>query len=114
MTVAVESGEISFNLNPEKQNPHIYGSPAYDEKVHKSYFTVTIEELQEIVNHYYGTRNVLVKKNGQIKEIIKVEKDIGVCIDEKTGEPICSTNEAVIHYSKKRTHIVPKRKDDAE
>lgn len=114
VVAAVESGKISLNLNPEKQNPHIYGSPAYDEKEHKSYFTVSIEELQEIVSRYHGTGNVLVKKNGQIKEIIKVEKDIGVCIDEKTGEPICSTNEAVIHYSKKRTHIVPKRKDDAE
>ena len=50
----------------------------------------------------------------QIKEIIKAEKSFGVCVDEKTGEPICSTNEAVIHYSKKRTHIVPKRKDDAK
>lgn len=114
VVAAVESGKISLNLNPEKQKPHIYGSPAYDEKEHKSYFTVSIEELQEIVSRYHGTGNVLVKKNGQIKEIIKVEKDIGVCIDEKTGEPICSTNEAVIHYSKKRTHIVPKRKDDAE
>ena len=114
VVAAVESGKISLNLNPEKQNPHIYGSPAYDEKEHKSYFTVSIEELQEIVSRYHGTGNVLVKKNGQIKEIIEVEKDIGVCIDEKTGEPICSTNEAVIHYSKKRTHIVPKRKDDAE
>lgn len=114
VVAAVESGKISLNLNLEKQNPHIYGTPAYDEKEHKSYFTVTIEELQEIVSRYHGTGNVLVKKNGQIKEIIKAEKDFGICIDEKTGKPICSTNEAVIHYSKKRTHIVPKRKDDAE
>lgn len=119
VVAAVKSGKISLNLNPEKQNPHIYGTPEYTKVKlsgeYKSYFPdTTIEELQEIVNRYYGTGNVLVKKNGQIKEIIKVEKDIGVCIDEKTGEPICSTNEAVIHYSKKRTHIVPKRKDDAE
>ena len=114
VTKAIEENRISLKLNPEKQNPHIYGSSAYHEKDHKSYFTVTIEELQEIVNRYHGTGNVLVKKNGQIKEIIKAEKDFGICINEKTGEPICSTNEAVIHYSKKRTHIVPKGKEDTE
>ena len=110
----MESGKISLNLNPEKQNPHIYGSPAYDEKEHKSYFTVSIEELQEIVNRYYGTGNVLAKKGGQIKEIIKIEKDLGVCVDENTGNPIGVTNEIVIHYAKKRTHIVPKRKSDVK
>lgn len=114
ITHAVENGEISLDLNPEKQNPHIYGSSAYDEKKHKSYFTIPIEKIQEIVNWCYGTGRVIVKKNGQMKEIIKVEKDFGVCVDEETGDEICSTNEAVIHYSKKRTHIVPKRKDDAE
>lgn len=114
VVAAVESGKISLNLNPEKQNPHIYGSPAYDEKEHKSYFTVSIEELQEIVNRYYGTGNVLAKKGGQIKEIIKIEKDLGVCVDENTGNPIGVTNEIVIHYAKKRTHIVPKRKSDVK
>lgn len=114
ITHAVENGEISLDLNPEKQNPHIYGSSAYDEKKHKSYFTIPIEKIQEIVSWCYGTGRVIVKKNGQMKEIIKVEKDFGVCVDEETGDEICSTNEAVIHYSKKRTHIVPKRKDDAE
>ena len=111
---AVSAGEISLELNPEKQNPHILNAPGYDPAKNKSYFTIPLEEIQEILNQYYGTGEVLVKKSGQIKEIIKAEKSFGVCVDEKTGEPICSTNEAVIHYSKKRTHIVPKRKDDAK
>ena len=103
-----------MKLNPEKQNAHILSAPGYDPAENKSYFTIPLEEIQEILNQYYGTGEVLVKKSGQIKEIIKAEKSFGVCVDEKTGEPICSTNEAVIHYSKKRTHIVPKRKDDAK
>lgn len=72
-----------------------------DEKEHRSYFTVTIEGLQEIVNRYYGTRTILVKKGVQVKEIIKIEKERSICIEEGTGKLIGVTNEIVIHYTKK-------------
>lgn len=110
LTKAIEEGQISLKLNPEKQNPHIYGSSAYDEKNHKSYFTVTIEELQEIVNHYHGTGDVKIKSSGQIKEIITTDSIIGVCVG-KDGKIIGKTNRLTIHYSKKRTHVVPSEQE---
>ncbi|MBS4832338.1 minor capsid protein [Ruminococcus callidus] len=113
VVTAVESGEISLNLNPEKQNPHIYGSSAYDEKEHKSYFTVTIEELQEIVNRYYGTGKIMIKPNGQIKEILEIDEEIGEVL-KSDGTPIGKTNRITVHYSKKRTHVVPAKKVQTE
>lgn len=109
VVAAVESGKISLNLNPEKQNPHIYGTPAYNEKEHKSYFTVTIEELQEIVNRYHGTGEIMIKPNGQMKEILAVDKEIGVVVNDN-GTPIEKTNRITVHYSKKRTHVVPAKR----
>lgn len=105
----MESGKISLNLNPEKQNPHIYRSPAYDEKEHKSYFTVSIEELQEIVSRYHGTGEIMIKPNGQMKEILAVDKEIGVVVNDN-GTPIEKTNRITVHYSKKRTHVVPAKR----
>ena len=102
----IESGEITLALNPEKQNPHIYGSTDYDESNNKSYFTISLEQLQEIINSKYATGDVKIKKSGQIKEILTLEDDIGVCIDVD-GSVIGNTNCITIHYSKKRTHIVP-------
>lgn len=109
ITHAVENGEISLDLNPEKQNPHIYGSSAYNEKEHKSYFTVPIEELQEIVNRYHGTGEIMIKPNGQMKEILEVDKEIGVVVNDG-GTPIGKTNRITVHYSKKRTHVVPAKR----
>ena len=102
----IESGEITLALNPEKQNPHIYGSTDYDESNNKSYFTISLEQLQEIINSKYATGDVKIKKSGQIKEILTLEDDIGVCIDVD-GSVIGNTNCITIHYSKNRTHIVP-------
>ena len=48
---------LSFNRVRETLN-----KSRNDEKEHRSYFTVTIEGLKEIVNSYYGTGTVLVKK----------------------------------------------------
>ena len=78
ITQAVESGSISLELNPEKQNPHIYGSPAYNEKRRKSYFTIPIEEVQGIVKRYHGTGNVLVKRTGQIKTLKKLKLNYAI------------------------------------
>ena len=109
ITHAVENGEISLDLNPEKQNPHIYGSSAYNKKEHKSYFTVPIEELQEIVNRYHGTGEIMIKPNGQMNEILEVDKEIGVVVNDD-GTPIGKTNRITVHYSKKRTHVVPAKR----
>lgn len=117
VVAAVESGEISLTLNPEKQNPHIYGTSEYTKVKlggkHKSYFTVTIEDLQSIVNRYYGTGEVMIKPGNQIKEILELDKEIGVVLGED-GTIIGPTNRITVHYAKKRTHIVPAKKRETE
>lgn len=104
----IRNKEITTILNPEKQNPHIFGSPEYDSKNNKSYFTVSIEELQEIISSKCGTGEITIFKNGQIKETIQVDENIGVVIGVN-GENLGNTNMITIHYSNKRTHIVPKK-----
>lgn len=110
---AIASGKISLTLNPEKQNPHILGSPDYDPTKNKSYFTISLEELQGIIDEKYGTGDVKAKPNGQIKETITLNENIGVCLKED-GTLIGETNRITIHYSKKRTHVVPSRGENDE
>jgi hypothetical protein len=105
----ISQGEITLSLNPEKQNPHIYGSDEYNPANNKSYFNISAEELQEIVNNNYASGEVKIKPNGQIKEIISADKDIGVVLDEQ-GNVIMTSNSFTVHYSKKRTHAVPTKR----
>lgn len=110
----IANGELTLTLNSEKQKPHILGTEEYDESKNKSYFDISQEELQELLNDNYSTGEIRVKKNGQIKETIEFDKDIGVVVDSD-GNVIGRTNRATIHYSKKRTHIVPtKRRSNDE
>lgn len=110
---AIQSGKISTKLNPEKQNPHILNAPGYDPANNKSYFTISLEELQKIVDERHGTGDVKEKSNGQFKETITLKENIGVCLKED-GTVIGETNRITIHYSKKRTHIVPSRGENNE
>lgn len=107
----IANGEISLILNPEKQNPHIKNSKMYDLSKNKSYFTISFDELQKIVNNNYSTGTVYIKPNGQIKEVISYIDDIGINVDEY-GNIIGKTNCFTIHYSKKRTHAVPTKRSD--
>lgn len=100
----IDKGEITLSLNPDKQNPHIFES----RKVGRSYFTIGIGELQELLNSNYATGKVFISKSGQIKEIIFIDKFIGFDVDEKNVE--IATNGFKVHYSKNRTHMVPFRK----
>lgn len=102
----IVNSELTLTLNPEKQNPHIHSSEAYNPADNKSYFDVSIEELQEIINNNYAKGEVRIKSNGQIKEIISLPQDIGTVVDEY-GVIIGKTNRITVHYSKKRTHVVP-------
>lgn len=107
----IAKGDITLTLNPEKQNPHILGSDEYNPSNNKSYFDIAVEELQQIVDENHATGEIRIKSNGQIKEVIVFENECGTVID-KNGEFIERTNRATIHYSKKRTHIVPTKKED--
>lgn len=97
----IDSGEITLTLNKEKQYDHMEAT----HKGGKSYFTISFEELQDIINKKAGTGEIYIKPNGQIKEVIDAGKEVGY--NMSTGE---STNRITVHYSKARTHAVPARR----
>lgn len=92
-----------------KQGKHILGHNNYIEG--RSYLTISLEEAQELINKYAGTGTFELTRNGDVKnkELISINKIIGVNISNKTGE-LAETNRFYIHYSKSGTHIVPTMK----
>ncbi len=94
-----------------KQGKHILGHNNYIEG--RSYLTISLEEAQEIINKYAGTGEINFNRKGEWdkKELIKVDKDIGVSINNKTGIETL-TNKFKVHYSNKGTHIVPTLKEE--
>lgn len=109
ITSAVNNGDISLKINSEMQGKHMVDSDNYNSIEKKSYFTISEEELQIIIDRYHGTGTVMVNRN-QIKEIIVVPDNIGVSYDYD-GNPHGPTNKLTVHYSKNRTHAVPARND---
>lgn len=106
----IKTGEQPLNIEEGKQGKHIKGHNNYIEG--RSYLTISLEEAQELVNKYAGTGEIRLKQNGEWdnKEIIKVNKEIGVNINNKTNESSL-TNKFKVHYSKKGVHIVPTKKE---
>lgn len=102
----IEAKNITTTLNEDKQNPHILNAKGYSAEDHKSFFTVPLSELQKIVNEEHLTGIIFIKKNGQIKETIVIPEGIAYVVTPE-GKNLGTTNRATIHYSKKRTHIVP-------
>lgn len=101
----IDAGEISLIINHEKQMPHL------KENDKKSYFIISETELQDIVNKYHGTG--IVKYNGNnYKEIIDVGEVIGYNVNSKGEKEPVGITCIKIHYSKKRTHVVPKLRKD--
>lgn len=102
----IKSGKQSLNIEHGKQGKHIIGHNNYIEG--RSYLTISMEEAQELVNKYAGTGrpNLNLKGEWNNKELIMANKNIGVSINNKTGENTV-TNKFIIHYSKNGTHIVP-------
>lgn len=106
----IKSDEWPKEIIEGRQGKHILGHNNYIEG--RSYLTISLEEAQELVNKYAGTGEIRFNSNDEWdkKEIIKVDKDIGVDVNNKTGEKM-STNRFKIHYSNKGTHIVPMRRE---
>lgn len=113
LTEKIKNGELSLTLNPDKQNPHIFGTAEYDPSDNKSYFNVSFDELQDILNNNFATGKVYIKANGQIKEVMTRDEDIATSVKEN-GEIEGTTNRMTVHYSKTRTHIVPAQKGDVK
>ncbi len=105
---------LTTKLNPEKQNPHIFGTKEYNPESTKSYFVIPLDEIQKIVDLKHLAGIIYVSAKGQVKETIEIPDGVAFHIDEN-GINRGTTNRATIHYSKKRTHIVPsERVDDDE
>lgn len=68
----------------------------------RSYLTVSMEELQKIVDEYAGTG--LPQRDGENKwthkELVKLDRIVGVNVDNITNEETPTSN-IIIHYSKK-------------
>lgn len=101
----IKSNELSKEVLIGKQGKHILGHNNYIEG--RSYMSVALEEIQQIVNEHAGSGHILRDSKGQWnnKELIEVNKISGVTFDIE-GKPR-ETNKAIIHYSKKGTHVVP-------
>ncbi len=111
MISLIESGELPLNLNIGNQNKHIINSKTYKPEEHKSYIIGGLKEAQELVEQYGGKGEVRVDTKGKWtnKEFIIVDKDIGYVFNPETNE-FEPTNRFSIHYGKKGTHIVPRKR----
>lgn len=110
----IRSDDVNKAVNPEKQGRHIQTSEGY--KAGRSYVYGDMDAAQDLVNKYHGTGEPKLDKNGKWKnkEVVEIDKDIGVSVDKKTGAET-PTKRFVIHYSRTGTHVVPtagKENDD--
>lgn len=107
----IKAGRISMKVNEEKQNKHIKDSGGYI--TGRSYLTIPLEEIQQIVNEQAGSTGLIVDSESHAlkkKEKITCDKIIGKVVDRKNNEET-PTHSATIHYSKTGAHIVPRRED---
>lgn len=106
----IKSGKYPLKILEGKQGKHIREHNNYTEG--RSYLTISINEAQEIVNKYAGSGIIRLNQNNEWdnKEVITVDKEIGVNVNNMTNEE-SETNRCKIHYSKKGTHIVPTKKE---
>lgn len=89
-----------------QQNKHIPGTNEYIDG--KSYFLISFNEINEILQKYSGTGEMLLNKSGKWthKERIYVDKFVGICYDINNN--IVFTNKLTIHYKENGgAHIVP-------
>ena len=105
------SGKYPLKLNVGNQNKHIRTSHAYKPEDRKSYLFGDLDTAQELVYKYSGKGKIrLTEKNEWTnKEFVEADTDIGVVVDKQTGAEE-TTNRFSIHYGKKGTHIVPRKR----
>ena len=102
----IKSDSVNKAINMGAQQKHIKGASRYIEG--RSYLTISETEAQDLINKYAGTGTIEFDRKGQFKnkELIVVDRPIGVNINNETNEEMI-TNKFYIHYGKKGTHIVP-------
>lgn len=100
-----------LTIEEGKQGKHIKTHNNFIEG--RSYFTISLEQMQKLVDKYAGTGTIEFYRNGVWRhtEIIgKTDSIIGYTVDPETLEEIV-TSAFKIHYSNNGTHIVPTRED---
>lgn len=105
----LKSDKTNKTVNPEKQKPHMLNSKEYSQG--KSVVTLSIPEIQDLVDKYHGTGKIIFSDKGEFnnKEIIYRGDDyVGYTVNE-LGERF-QTRHFKIHYSKTGVHIVPYKK----
>nr|WP_308565202.1 phage minor capsid protein [uncultured Peptostreptococcus sp.] len=103
----IKSEECIKKIHDGKQGKHIVGHNNYGGK---SYLADRVDP-QELVDGYHGTGDYKItspSKNWNKKEFVLGEDIIGFVVDESTGE-VTPTRYFSIHYSKKGTHVVPRK-----
>lgn len=103
----IKSDECIKKIQEGRQGKHIVGHNNYDGK---SYLADGVDP-QKLVDEYHGTGDLKIKnayKNWGRKEFIMSDKVIGYDVNILTGE-ITPTRYFSIHYSKRGTHIVPRK-----
>ena len=101
---AIQSGGYPLEINPEKQARHMAGMAIPG----RSVITVSMEELQAIINAKAGSGKINFTddfKKWKNTEIIDAGKEIGYTIN-RNGDIIIARS-IKIHYSKSGTHGVP-------
>lgn len=104
----IQSEDYQKSIEEGKQGKHLKNHNNYIEG--RSYLNVTIEEAQELVKQYAGKGQIQRDSNNKWnhKEIVNVDKNIGVYVNGMTGEEL-PTSRFTIHYATKGVHIVPAR-----
>lgn len=116
----IEIGEYSTKLSRQQYEKHVIGTSKYEEyKISRlkkggnpqSIITISIDEVQEIIEKMAGTGIIKVDRNGNMRpqERITCNKVIGKYYYH--GQYI-DTYKATIHYGKKYAHFVPERGED--
>lgn len=105
----IRSPETPKALNIGSQNKHIQTSKGYI--AGRSYIYGDLQAAQELVNQYHGSGEIRFTDSGAWinKEFILLDHDMGVWINQSTGEQI-PTNSFGIHYGKNGSHIVPAKR----
>lgn len=100
----IRNGVYPLTINAEKQSRHM---PGENYVQGRSVITITLEELQELVNQFAGTGKILLNKNGEWKkqETVDFKREIGYTINKEGA--ITKTSKAKLHYSKTGVHVVP-------
>ncbi|WP_419492258.1 polymorphic toxin type 50 domain-containing protein [Agathobaculum sp.] len=102
----IQSDAQPKTIEVGKQGKHIREHNNYIQG--RSYLTISVDEAQTLVNRHAGTGELLrdTKNKWKHQELIRTKQQIGVDVDQLTGEER-PTTDFKIHYSNKGVHIVP-------